>query len=119
MCLIVVMRLLKSLRDDNDLNLRHLDNTSDAVLLICCCTWLEELSQPGEIIPFLFHFINSYKHIYRIASLSWLLCRGHWHIPKCGMPAICYVSRLRFDEKKTTKPAMSEVSGDLSIDRLG
>ena len=29
------------IRDGNDLNLRQLDNISDAVLLVCRCTWVE------------------------------------------------------------------------------
>ena len=39
--LIVVIDLLNSFRDGNDLNLRQLDNISDAVLLVCRCTWAE------------------------------------------------------------------------------
>ena len=39
--LIVVMDLLNSFRDGNDLSLRQLDNISDAVLLVCRCTWAE------------------------------------------------------------------------------
>ena len=39
--LIVVMDLLNGFRDGNDLNLRQLDNISDAVLLVCRCTWAE------------------------------------------------------------------------------
>ena len=39
--LIVVMDLLNSFRDGNDLNLRQMDNISDAVLLVCRCTWAE------------------------------------------------------------------------------
>ena len=35
------MGLLDSFRDGNDLNLRQLDNISDAVLLVCRCTWAE------------------------------------------------------------------------------
>ena len=39
--LIVVMDLWDSFRDGNDLNLRQMDNISDAVLLVCRCTWAE------------------------------------------------------------------------------
>ena len=39
--LIVVIDLLDSFRDGNDLNLRQLDNNSDAVLIVCRCTWAE------------------------------------------------------------------------------
>ena len=38
--LIVVIGLLNSFRDGNDLSLRQLD-ISDAVLLVCRCTWAE------------------------------------------------------------------------------
>ena len=35
------MDLLTSFRDDNDLNMRQLDNISDAVLLVSRCSWAE------------------------------------------------------------------------------
>ena len=35
------MGLLNSFRDGNDLNLGQLDNISDAVWLVCRCTWAE------------------------------------------------------------------------------
>ena len=41
--LIIVMDLLNSFRDGHDLNLRQLDNISDAVLLDCRFTWAERI----------------------------------------------------------------------------
>ena len=38
---VVVIDLLNSFRDGNDLNLSPLNSISDAVLLVCCCTWAE------------------------------------------------------------------------------
>ena len=39
--LIVVMDLLNSLRNRNDLKVLQMDHISDAVWLVCCCTWAE------------------------------------------------------------------------------
>ena len=57
--LIVVIDLLNSSRYGTGLTLRQLDNISDAVLLVCRCTWAEELSQPCAKILFIFPSINS------------------------------------------------------------
>ena len=52
------MGLFESFRDGNDLNLR-LDNISDAVLLVCRCTWAEGNITTGEIFSFIIHVIIS------------------------------------------------------------
>ena len=49
---------------------------------------LKEPSQPGEIIPFLFHFNNSrFCSIYGFFTVV-IVFWGDWHTPKCGIPAI-------------------------------
>ena len=56
--LIVLIGLLNSFRDGNELRLRHWTSLT----LLCwfvAALGLKEPSQPSEIIPFIFHFINS------------------------------------------------------------
>ena len=69
--LIVVMGLLNSCRDGNDLSLRQLDNISDVALLVFRCTWVLKRFQNIEIFPYIFHFINSrVRLIYRLLHKS-------------------------------------------------
>ena len=58
---IIVMSLMNSFKDGNDLNLRHLNNISDVVSLVCRCTWAErEITTPRDtLLHFSFHFIIS------------------------------------------------------------
>ena len=70
--LIVAMGFLNSFRDGIALNLRQLD-ISDAVLLVCRCTWAERTipTRWDNSIYISFYQFNVLFHI-RIASLWWL-----------------------------------------------
>ena len=90
--LIVVIGLLNSFRDGNDLKLRQLDNISDAVLLVCRCTWAKRPSQPGDRIPFIIHFINS-----RFCSIYGLLLCCDCFFGKIGIhPNVVFPHLIRF-----------------------
>ena len=89
----VVIDWLDSFRDGSDLNLRQLDNNSDAVLLVCRFTWAETTitTRWDNSIYISFYQLKVLFHI-RIASLLWLFCFG-----KIGIhPIVVFLQLVRF-----------------------